>query len=151
MFIATAEARDPEMAERIARHRAARPPEWATVEEPLQLTAALRTAPGDRCVIVDCLSLWVANLLERSTAEDVGREAFAAADAAARRSGLAIAVSNEVGLGVVPATPLGRSYRDVLGSANAAWAERADQVLLVVAGRVQPLQRPESLLGQLDA
>jgi adenosyl cobinamide kinase/adenosyl cobinamide phosphate guanylyltransferase len=145
VFVATAEARDAEMADRIARHRAARPPEWLTVEEPLQLKAALAAAPADGCLIVDCLSLWVANLLERSTPEAVGREAVAAADTAARRSGPTIAVSNEVGLGVVPATPLGRTYRDVLGSANAAWAERAGQTLLVVAGQVQPLLRAESL------
>src|SRR5207247_3653275 len=96
-------------------------------------------------VIVDCLSLWVANLLEQSSLEEIGRATVAAADAAARRFGTTIVVSNEVGLGVVPATPLGRTYRDVLGSANAAWAERAEQALLVVAGQVQRLQRTESL------
>jgi len=151
VFIATAEARDAEMAERIARHQTTRPPEWTTVEEPLRLRDALDGAPGDVSVIVDCLSLWVANLLERSTPQEVGREAVVAADVAARRRGLTIAVSNEVGLGVVPATPLGRTYRDVLGSVNGVWAERAAQAVFVVAGQVQRLERPESFLDQLDA
>jgi adenosylcobinamide kinase / adenosylcobinamide-phosphate guanylyltransferase len=149
VFIATAEARDAEMADRIARHRADRPAEWTTVEEPLRLEAALEAAPDEACVIVDCLSLWVANLGERSTADEIVFQAAAAADVAARRPGLTIAVTNEVGLGVVPGTPLGRSYRDVLGSVNSAWAERAARTFFVVAGQVQSLRRPESLL-ELD-
>ena len=148
-FVATAEARDAEMTDRIAGHRAARPAEWTTVEEPLRLEAALRAAPDEACVIVDCLSLWVANVLERSTTQEIALTAAAAADLAAHRAGPTIAVSNEVGLGVVPPTPLGRTYRDLLGSVNAAWAQRAAQTLLVVAGQVQPLQRAESLL-ELD-
>jgi adenosylcobinamide kinase/adenosylcobinamide-phosphate guanylyltransferase len=149
VFIATAEARDAEMTDRIARHRAARPAEWTTVEEPLRLGAALNEAPDEACVIIDCLSLWVANLLQQTTAEEIRLEAAAVSDVTTRRSGPTIAVSNEVGLGVVPPNPLGRSYRDLLGSVNAAWAERAAQTLLVVAGQVQPLQRPETIL-ELD-
>jgi adenosyl cobinamide kinase/adenosyl cobinamide phosphate guanylyltransferase len=129
VFVATGEARDAEMAERIARHRAERPAGWETVEEPLALAAALAAAPGDSCVVVDCLSLWVANLLER------GEEADGAAAVAAARPGATIAVSNEVGLGIVPATPLGRRYRDVLGRVNAIWADAAAETFLVVAGR----------------
>ena len=126
VFVATGEARDEEMRERIARHRAERPREWTTVEEPLELRAAIASAPAEACVVVDCLSLWVANLLEQ------GREPEPAVPL---RDGPTIAVSNEVGLGIVPATPLGRAYRDVLGRVNAAWAAAADEAYLVVAGK----------------
>jgi adenosyl cobinamide kinase/adenosyl cobinamide phosphate guanylyltransferase len=131
VFIATGEARDHEMAERIALHRAERPDHWRTVEEPADLAAALATTDG--VAVVDCLSLWVANLLERGDdVEARNREALACA---AQRTGSTIVVSNEVGLGVVPATPLGRTYRDVLGRVNADWAAAADEAFFVVAGR----------------
>ena len=134
VFIATAEARtDDEMAERIERHRAERPAAWETVEEPLRLLDVLEAAPAESCVVVDCLSRWVANLLERG--EEVEQAAVAAANMAAGRSGPTIAVTNEVGLGVVPATPLGRAYRDVLGRVNAVWADAADASYFVVAGK----------------
>jgi adenosylcobinamide kinase/adenosylcobinamide-phosphate guanylyltransferase len=126
VFIATGEARDAEMTERIARHRADRPAEWETIEEPLELHAAIESASADACVVVDCLSLWVANLLERQADPDLR---------VPLRDGPTIAVSNEVGLGVVPATPLGRTYRDVLGRVNAAWAAAADEAYFVVAGK----------------
>jgi adenosyl cobinamide kinase/adenosyl cobinamide phosphate guanylyltransferase len=126
VFVATAEERDEEMAERIAQHRAERPQGWTTIEEPLELHAAVESAPAEAVVVVDCLSLWVANLLEQ------GREPDLVVPA---RPGLMIAVSNEVGLGVVPATPLGRAYRDVLGRVNAIWADAADEAYFVVAGK----------------
>jgi adenosyl cobinamide kinase/adenosyl cobinamide phosphate guanylyltransferase len=131
VFVATAEARDDEMRERIERHRAERPGAWATVEEPLDLAGALARVRPETCAIVDCLSLWVSNLMERG----LDAEDSAPAAAAAARP-LTIAVSNEVGLGVVPATPLGRAYRDVLGRVNRIWADAADETYLVVAGRV---------------
>jgi adenosylcobinamide kinase / adenosylcobinamide-phosphate guanylyltransferase len=136
VFIATAEAGDAEMAERIQLHRESRPAEWRTIEEPLELRRALADA-GDALVVVDCLSLWVANALERGWS--AARIEEHAAEAAAR-SGDTIAVSNEVGLGVVPATPLGRTYRDVLGRVNAIWAAAADEALFVVAGRTLELR-----------
>jgi adenosylcobinamide kinase/adenosylcobinamide-phosphate guanylyltransferase len=136
--IATAEALDAEMAERIAAHRAERPAGWRTVEEPLELRAAIEDVPPADTLVLDCLSLWVANVLERDSVE---REAAAAARVAAARPGLTVAVSNEVGLGVVPATPLGRAYRDVLGRVNAAWVAVADDAALVVAGRALRLER----------
>jgi adenosyl cobinamide kinase/adenosyl cobinamide phosphate guanylyltransferase len=131
-FIATATAGDDEMAERIAVHRAERPGAWTTVEEPLRLREALEAAEGT--VVVDCLSLWVANLLE------AGLEIDAAAAEVAAARGRTIAVSNEVGMGVVPATPLGRRYRDVLGRVNATWADAAETALFVVAGRALRLE-----------
>jgi adenosyl cobinamide kinase/adenosyl cobinamide phosphate guanylyltransferase len=139
--IATAEALDAEMAERIAAHRDERPAEWRTVEEPLELRAAIERVPPADTLVVDCLSLWAANVLERDGAEGVDREARAAAATAAARVGLTVAVSNEVGLGVVPATPLGRAYRDVLGRVNAAWVAVSDEAALVVAGRALRLER----------
>lgn len=134
VFVATAEARDAEMAERIARHRAERAPAWATVEAPVDLAGALAAAPAEACVVVDCLTLWVANLLERADTE-IERLAAEAAGLAAGRAGPTIAVSNEVGMGVVPASAMGRRYRDLLGRVNAVWAARAAAAALVVAGR----------------
>jgi adenosyl cobinamide kinase/adenosyl cobinamide phosphate guanylyltransferase len=136
LFIATGEAGDGEMAERIRLHRESRPAAWTTVEEPLELVGALAKA-GDALVLVDCLSLWVANALERGwSAPRIEQHATEAA----AREGDTIAVTNEVGLGVVPATPLGRTYRDVLGRVNAIWAAAADEALFVVAGRTLQLR-----------
>jgi adenosyl cobinamide kinase/adenosyl cobinamide phosphate guanylyltransferase len=133
VFVATGEAGDDEMAARIARHRAERPPHWQTIEEPVRLLDALRSAPAHACVVVDCLSLWVANALELGV--DVEAEAAAAARLAAERGGTTIAVTNEVGLGIVPTSALGRAYRDLLGRVNALWAEAADDAWLLVAGK----------------
>jgi adenosyl cobinamide kinase/adenosyl cobinamide phosphate guanylyltransferase len=129
VFVATGEGRDEEMAARIDEHRRERPADWATIEEPLELRAALEAAPADSTLVVDCLSLWVANLLE------VGREPDDLAPIAAARVGLTIAVSNEVGLGIVPANALARRFRDVLGRVNAAWVAASDEAYLCVAGR----------------
>jgi adenosyl cobinamide kinase/adenosyl cobinamide phosphate guanylyltransferase len=139
-LIATGTALDDEMRDRIARHRADRPASWVTIEEPIDLRGALAGARGT--VLVDCLSLWVANLFEAGwTDEAVEAEGAAAAAAAAAREEQTFAVSNEVGLGIVPATPLGRRYRDVLGRVNASWADAADRAVLVVGGRVLELDR----------
>jgi adenosylcobinamide kinase/adenosylcobinamide-phosphate guanylyltransferase len=141
--VATAEARDREMAARIAGHRAARPASWETVEEPVDLGLALRNLPEEAAVIVDCLTLWVSNLLEQGMGdEEVREEAAKAAGIAAGHDGEVIVISNEVGSGIVPMTPLGRRYQDLLGEVNAIWVERSSRAALVVAGR--PLWLPEA-------
>jgi adenosylcobinamide kinase/adenosylcobinamide-phosphate guanylyltransferase len=146
--VVTGEARDAEMAERIRRHRAGRPGHWRTVEAPRELEAALVAVPEAAFVVVDCLTLWVSNLLEQGLADDRVEElARAAAAVAAARAAPTVAVSNEVGSGIVPATPLARRYRDLLGQVNAVWAGAADQALLLVAGRAVPLLDPLTVLG----
>lgn len=132
-FVATGEGRDEEMEARIESHRRERPAGWVTIEEPLDLRAALESAVAGSTVVVDCLSLWVANLLEQ------GREPDDLAPLAASRPGLTIAVSNEVGLGIVPVNELARRYRDLLGRVNAAWVAASDEAFLCVAGRTIPL------------
>ena len=140
VFLATGEAGDDEMAARIARHREERPPGWTTIEEPRALLAAVAGAPPESCLVVDCLSLWVANLIEAAPAEAIEREALEAAALAAGREGVTIAVTNEVGLGIVPDNELARRYRDVLGRVNATWAAAADEAYFVVAGRALRLE-----------
>ena len=131
VMLATAEAGDAEMAERIARHRAERDPRWRTVEAPLELGAALGAlGPGD-AVVVDCLTLWLSNLM------------YAEADLAAAADELELVldapgavwlVSNEVGWGVVPDNALARRFRDEAGRLHQRLAARTDVVVLVVAG-----------------
>jgi adenosylcobinamide kinase/adenosylcobinamide-phosphate guanylyltransferase len=140
-YVATAEcAGDAEMEARISRHRADRPAEWKTVEEPLSLDAAVEQAVADAdVVLVDCLTVWVSNLLyrhrddppdelEMRAREQVQRLAIAA------RRGRVILVSNEVGSGIVPESEVARAFRDLQGLVNQWAAEAADEVLLVVAG-----------------
>jgi adenosyl cobinamide kinase/adenosyl cobinamide phosphate guanylyltransferase len=145
VVVVTGRASDAEMAERIRLHRAERPPAWRTVEEPRDLAGALAGVDGAACLVVDCLSLWAAHALQTAQPARVEEEATACAAAAAARPGPTIAVTNEVGMGVVPATPLGRTYRDVLGRVNAAWARAARDAVLVVAGRGLILHRAEEL------
>jgi adenosylcobinamide kinase/adenosylcobinamide-phosphate guanylyltransferase len=149
VFVATARADDEEMAARIERHRQQRPAGWATVEEPLELRGAIDAADPAACLIVDCLSLWVANLLERFGPDEAEAAAVAAAASARARAGPTVAVSNEVGLGLVPMHPLGRRYRDVLGSVNRIWADASARAALVVAGRVLRLERGADLLDEV--
>ena len=140
LFIATAQALDAEMERRIAAHRARRPEDWDTLEEPLDLAGAAAPIMNRYdTVVIDCLTLWVSNLLLRHEADANAEQIIL--DAAGRllelieRSAATwIAVSNEVGLGVVPAWPLGRTYRDALGRVNQLCAARAGRVYLMVAG-----------------
>ncbi len=119
VMIATAEALDDEMADRIARHRAERGPAWRTLEAPLDLTGALaETQPGD-AVVVDCLTLWVSNLMHAGLEVERAGEAL---------------ISNEVGLGIVPANALARRFRDEAGRLNQRIAAAADKVVFIAAG-----------------
>ena len=134
VYVATATAGDAEMAERIARHQADRPAHWGLVEEPLRLGAAIRreSAPG-RCLLVDCLSLWLVNLLaaEEGAFDRERAELLAALGEAA---GPVILVSNEVGWGVVPLGEATRRYVDEQGRLNQAVAAACRRVTLVAAG-----------------
>ncbi|MFP5402688.1 MAG: bifunctional adenosylcobinamide kinase/adenosylcobinamide-phosphate guanylyltransferase [Gammaproteobacteria bacterium] len=143
--IATAEALDAEMAARIRRHQDDRPAAWRTVEAPVTLADALRAeAAADRCVIVDCLTLWVSNLLADAhtlpagaCAEDLPlfrRERDALLATLPTLPGRIILVANEVGLGLVPETPLGRLFRDEAGRLNQAVAALCERVVFVAAG-----------------
>ncbi|MBI3743399.1 MAG: bifunctional adenosylcobinamide kinase/adenosylcobinamide-phosphate guanylyltransferase [Chloroflexi bacterium] len=138
LFVATAEARDEEMRERIARHKAARAKHWETLEEPVRVAAALtKRANAHDAVLLDCLTLWVSNLLTTeppSSPEAIAAETQGLLDAYDRGTASWIVVSNEVGLGVVPPSELGRLYRDALGKVNQRFAARADKVYLLVAG-----------------
>ena len=135
-FLATARALDGDMASRIARHRGERPPKWTTIEEPHDpVTACRRAARAHDLVVVDCATVWVANLMERGDDDLV---VLAAADDLAKllreRLVSMIVVSNEVGQGVHPPTELGRRFRDLLGLVNQRLAAAADRVTLMVAG-----------------
>lgn len=138
VFVATAQPLDSEMEERVRRHRRERGRDWRTVEEPLRLEAALGAEVGRAgVVIIDCLTLWLANLLGcipspddaaiEGAVDNVGR-------ILAGRSYHAIVVSNELGLGIVPADPSVRRYRDLLGVVNQRFAGLADRVVLMVSG-----------------
>ncbi len=133
VYLATAEARDVEMTARIAEHRARRGGRWSTAEEPLDLAGALARAAGaDRTVLVDCLTLWLANLLERD--RDIAAETAALVACLGRLAGPVVLVSNEVGLGIVPDNALARAFRDHAGRLNQAVAATAQRVILVAAG-----------------
>ena len=133
-FIATAQALDDEMAYRIARHREERPSHWSTIEEPYQLDEALIKLSNSGVAIVDCLTLFISNWLLRDD-EPMLQEVTNRFLATVRsRAQTVICVSNEVGLGLVPETPLGRTFRDLLGRVNQQFAEAADEVYLLVAG-----------------
>lgn len=149
VVVATGEPRDEEMAERIRRHRADRPPQWGVVEEPVDLEGALARVPEEACLLVDCLTLWVSNLMERGLSDaEIGERARKAASLAAARGSPSLVVTNEVGSGIVPANDLARRFADVLGRVNAIWAEEAERVLLVVAGRVVAVSDPAGLLKE---
>ena len=135
VYVATAEAHDDEMAVRIAEHRARRAPNWQTLEAALDLHGAIRGAPVDAIVLVDCLTLWLSNIMNGPF--DVGDATAQLEDALRARKKATVLVSNEVGLGLIPETPLGRAFRDAQGRLNQRLAAIADRVIFVVAG--QPL------------
>lgn len=132
-IVVTGTATDPDMAERIAAHRRRRPAHWTTIEAETDLPGALGVVEG--AVLVDSLGTWV------SAFADLAPPTEELLAALATRTGPTVVVSEEVGLGVHPETVVGRRFRDVLGEVNRAVADQADEVLLVVAGRVLPLGR----------
>jgi adenosylcobinamide kinase/adenosylcobinamide-phosphate guanylyltransferase len=148
LYVATAEALDDEMRARVAAHQARRPPDWITLEVPLNVGAALQSHPaasGADVILLDCLTLLVSNVLLARAPDGSGPEGGAAwasvqaevgslLDAQRRLRSHLIVVSNEVGLGVVPAFSLGRVYRDCLGRANQVLGRLADRLIWMVAG-----------------
>ncbi len=135
-YVATGEARDAEMTERIAAHKARRGEAWQTLEEPLNLQEALRDVQG-RCkaVLVDCITLWISNLLFRfGTAEAVLDEVRALIISLADCRTPVILVSNEVGMGIVPENALARTFRDLAGKANELLAAASDEVYVTFSG-----------------
>jgi len=141
VFVATAEGLDDEMRQRIERHRRERPQHWRTLEAPVELGEALRTEAGVAdVVLIDCLGLLVANVMGEDTDDAAALEARLDAEVdgllAAHQAGAAtfIVVSNEVGMGVVPAYASGRVFRDLLGRVNQKLARAADRVYWMVAG-----------------
>ncbi len=133
-YVATAVAFDAEMQDRIGRHRADRPAGWVTVEEPVDVPAAVRAA-GTPVVLLDCLGVWVNNLMFHDWPDDRILQAADDLLAAARaRSGTVILVTNEVGFGIVPDGALSRRYRDVLGWVNQRCAHGSDEAALIVSG-----------------
>jgi adenosylcobinamide kinase/adenosylcobinamide-phosphate guanylyltransferase len=133
LYIATAQALDDEMAERIRQHRLRRRALWTTVDAPLDLSACLADrARPDRPILVDCLTLWVSNLM--LAGRDVEAEIAALVDLLPRLGGPVVFVANEVGLGIVPDNAMARAFRDHAGRLNQAVAARAQRVVLVTAG-----------------
>ncbi len=141
-FLATCAAADAEMSRRVARHRAARDPQaWDTVEEPVRLGIAVKDHPGYDVYLIDCLTLWVSNLLyqgPQNSPDDLETQVMAAVDELLQQlgtiGGSAILVSGEVGMGIVPENRLARLYRDLIGRSNQRIAARADEVVLISCG-----------------
>ena len=141
IYLATAEAGDREMAARIARHRARRGPRWETVEEPLELAAALCEVAGpERAVLVDCLTLWLSNLL--AAGRDPAEETEGLVACLESLTGPVVFVSNEVGLGVVPDNALARAFVDHAGRLHQALGESAQSVRFLAAGQALHLKTP---------
>ena len=145
LYLATAGvAADAEMAARIAQHRARRGPAWTTIQEPLEIARHLAAeARPDRPILVDCLTLWLSNLMHAARDIDAETERLLAALAAAR--GPVVLVANEVGLGIVPETPLGRAFRDHAGRLNQRVAAAAARVVFIAAGLPMLLKDPVTL------
>ncbi|TXR39123.1 bifunctional adenosylcobinamide kinase/adenosylcobinamide-phosphate guanylyltransferase [Ectopseudomonas mendocina] len=135
VYIATSQPLDGEMKARVVQHRARRPAHWALVEEPLQLARVLgEQAASGRCLLVDCLTLWLTNLLLLDDPARLAAEREALLDCVSKLPGRILLVSNETGLGVVPLGELTRRYVDEAGWLHQALAERSQRVLFTVAG-----------------
>lgn len=135
IYLATAQSLDAEMAERIKNHQAERGPDWRTLETPFEPDLAIAGLSGDSVVLLDCMTLWLSNLLGQNedcqAALNRVQRLIQAIDSYA---GTVIVVSNEVGGGIVPMNALARKFRDLAGSANQHLAARADRVVMAIAG-----------------
>jgi len=141
VYLATGQAKDGEMSDKIARHQARRGPEWLLIEAPLALAPPLRSLDSSHVVLLDCLTLWLSNHLELNTnIEDKSNTLLAEIRGSQAQ---VIAVSNELGLGLVPPTALGRAFRDAQGRLNQQFAEAADTVTFVAAGLPLSLKAPK--------
>lgn len=132
IYIATAEAHDAEMAERIARHQSRRGPEWTTLAAPLDLVQALQTSDGTAPRLVDCLTLWLSNLM--LAGRDWEAETARLIETLTKQSAPVVFVTNEVGAGIVPENALARQFRDAAGFMNQQIATACDELWLCVAG-----------------
>ena len=148
-FIATAEARDDEMRKRIAQHQAERDSAWITLEAPIEVAEAISNTPEENLIILDCLTLWVSNLFDRGIEPEAEARARQAGAALGRRTTPSLVITNEVGSGIVPDNAAARAYRDLLGSINSIFAADSREVLLVAAGRVSPLKKPEEVIDDV--
>lgn len=148
-FIATATAGDDDMKRRIERHRQDRPDRWAVVEEPLHLARAVQMIDPDDGLIVDCLTMWTANMVFDGRDDDeVVAEAQEVGASVAERDTFSVVVSNEVGLGIHPVEALGRRYQNLLGRVNRAVADHASSTLFFVAGQALALHDPWALVDE---
>jgi len=146
-FVATATAGDQDMAERIARHRSERPTSWTTMESPVEVTSDISGITEDSLVIIDCVTMWVSNLLLQGfELEKIEEEAAILAEFLGQREAPTVVVTNEVGLSIVPDNELARRYQDTLGRVNQALAHRAERALFVSAGRITQLEKIEDIL-----
>ena len=135
LYLATAEAKDEEMAQRIAEHRKRRGNQWHTIEEPLELTQALLAENGKTdCALVDCLTLWISNLLIRRDEEYASEKVEELIEKLPQLNFHLVFVTNEVGWGIVPDNPLARKFRDLAGWTNQRIAQAANEVILMVSG-----------------
>lgn len=146
-IITTAEAIDDEMTMRISAHQQERPANWTTIEEPLALTDAVKSVPSDHTLIIDCLVVWLGNMYHYEKQNNCEQEIAAFVVELQKRSGITLIVTNDVGLGVVPESELGRIYRDQLGRINSTVAKACDKVLFFSAGHAMELQPTETWLS----
>ena len=145
-LIATARADDEEMAGRIDEHRRQRPAGWTVVEAPIDLETELRAASEAETVVVDCVTLWISNLMVERDDGTIFGLVDSAITSISERGGETIVISNEVGSGIVPMHPVGRRFRDIQGRANQSFAKAATSAYLVVAGKALRLSDFENVL-----
>ena len=146
VFIATAAVRDEEMRKRIEGHRRARPPQWKTIEEEIELVGAIEALGGKpKTIIIDCITLWLSNLIERGDEDErIRQQANRFNESLQRSPHSIILVTNEVGSGIVPDNPLARRFRDLAGEVNQILASSAQELYLMAAGvplRLEPNRR----------